>query len=53
MGSCLSNTVRPHLTLGPHTIAEHTVEGILGRFIDVGYAYRFGPTLTTQSSLRS
>jgi beta-mannosidase len=26
----------------PHTVMEHSVESILGRFVDVGYAYRFG-----------
>jgi beta-mannosidase len=26
----------------PHTVIEHSVEAILGRFVDVGYAYRFG-----------
>ena len=25
-----------------HTVIEHSVEAILGRFVDVGYAYRFG-----------
>ncbi len=26
----------------PHTVIERSVEAILGRFVDVGYAYRFG-----------
>jgi beta-mannosidase len=26
----------------PHTVIEHSVESVLGRFVDVGYAYRFG-----------
>jgi beta-mannosidase len=31
------------LELAPHTVAERGVEGILGRFADAGYAFRFGP----------
>jgi beta-mannosidase len=31
------------LELGPHTVVETSVEGILGRFVDAGHAYRFGP----------
>jgi beta-mannosidase len=31
------------LTLAPHAAAHHNVEGLLGRFADAGYAYRFGP----------
>ena len=26
----------------PHAVIEHSVEAILGRFVDAGYAYRFG-----------
>ena len=31
------------LELAPHTVVERTVEGLLGRFVDVSFAYRFGP----------
>ncbi len=31
------------LELAPHTTVERTVEGVLGRFVDVSFAYRFGP----------
>lgn len=29
--------------IAPHTVAEHDAEGLLGRFADISYAYRFGP----------
>ena len=31
------------IELGPHSSARRTVEGILGRFVDAAWAYRFGP----------
>lgn len=31
------------LELAPHTALERCAEGVLGRFVDVAYAYRFGP----------
>ncbi len=31
------------LELAPHSTVERTVEGLLGRFVDVSFAYRFGP----------
>jgi beta-mannosidase len=31
------------IELGPHTFVETSVERILGRFVDAGHAYRFGP----------
>ncbi len=31
------------LRVGPHDGSEHDVEGLLGRFVDVSWAYRFGP----------
>jgi beta-mannosidase len=31
------------LELPAHTTVELSAEGILGRFVDIGYAYRFGP----------
>jgi beta-mannosidase len=31
------------LEVGPHGTAHHNVEGLLGRFADAAYAYRFGP----------
>jgi beta-mannosidase len=31
------------LSLAPHTYVRHNVEGLLGRFVDVTWAYRFGP----------
>ena len=31
------------LALGPHSSAQLTVEGLLGRFVDAAWAYRFGP----------
>jgi beta-mannosidase len=34
---------RLELELGRRTVVERAVEGILGRFVDAGYAYRFGP----------
>ena len=30
------------VNLAPHSVLERSVEGILGRFVDVSYAYRFG-----------
>ncbi len=29
--------------LAPHSVAQRNVESLLGRFLDVGWAYRFGP----------
>jgi len=29
--------------LAPHAAVSHNVEALLGRFVDVGWAYRFGP----------
>ncbi|MGI8506813.1 MAG: glycoside hydrolase family 2 protein [Solirubrobacteraceae bacterium] len=34
---------REELEIGPRGIAERTVEGVLGRFVDAAWAYRFGP----------
>src|SRR5262249_21576904 len=31
------------LALEPHSSSTHNVEAILGRFVDVSWAYRFGP----------
>lgn len=31
------------LSLAPHTQSAHNVEELLGRFVDVSWAYRFGP----------
>jgi beta-mannosidase len=31
------------LQLEPHGAAERTVEGLIGRFVDAAWAYRFGP----------
>lgn len=31
------------LVLPPHSVIERDVEGLLGRFVDASYAYRFGP----------
>jgi len=31
------------LELAAHGAAEHSVEGLLGRFVDAAWAYRFGP----------
>jgi len=31
------------LELAPHTTAEYNVEDLLGHFVDVSWAYRFGP----------
>ncbi len=31
------------LELAAHSVAQHGVEDVLGRFVDVGWAYRFGP----------
>ena len=31
------------IELGPHACVETSVERILGRFVDAGHAYRFGP----------
>jgi beta-mannosidase len=35
--------VEESLELGPHSYARRTVEGMLGRFVDAAWAYRFGP----------
>jgi beta-mannosidase len=34
---------RHEIELDPHTSCTHNVEQILGRFVDVSWAYRFGP----------
>ncbi len=31
------------LQLAPHSVVERDVEGVLGRFVDASYAFRFGP----------
>jgi beta-mannosidase len=31
------------LCVAPHTTEAHNVEGLLGRFVDAAWAYRFGP----------
>jgi beta-mannosidase len=31
------------LELPPHSVIERDVEGLLGRFVDASYAFRFGP----------
>ncbi len=31
------------VALAPHAAAERSVEGLLGRFVDASWAYRFGP----------
>ena len=40
---CPTNTAAVELGLAPHTTIERSVEGVLGRFADAGYAFRFGP----------
>ncbi len=35
--------VRTPVALAPHTQAAFDVEGLLGRFVDISWAYRFGP----------
>ncbi|MCW3000782.1 MAG: glycoside hydrolase family 2 protein [Conexibacter sp.] len=34
---------RAEIAVAPHGTEHHNVEGLLGRFADAGYAYRFGP----------
>jgi beta-mannosidase len=31
------------VALGPHGYSSFDIEGLIGRFVDVGWAYRFGP----------
>ena len=35
--------ISEQLEIAPHGSARRTVEGLLGRFVDVAWAYRFGP----------
>ena len=39
----LVEEVSRELCLAPHTTEAHNVEGLLGRFVDAAWAYRFGP----------
>jgi beta-mannosidase len=39
----LVEEVSRDLCLAPHTTEAHNVEGLLGRFVDAAWAYRFGP----------
>jgi beta-mannosidase len=39
----LVDEVSRDLCVAPHTTEAHNVEGLLGRFVDAGWAYRFAP----------
>ena len=38
----LVEEVETPLIIGPHSAIEHDAEELLGRFVDIGYTYRFG-----------
>lgn len=38
----LVGEVETEIVVGPHSLLERDVEDLLGRFVDIGYAYRFG-----------
>ena len=42
-GEILVGEADESLEVAPHSVSERSVEAILGRFVDVAYAYRFGP----------
>jgi beta-mannosidase len=39
---CVGEVVEP-IVLAPHSQSAYDVEGLLGRFVDISWAYRFGP----------
>ncbi|MEI7760730.1 MAG: glycoside hydrolase family 2 protein [Thermoleophilia bacterium] len=41
-GHCTAEGVVP-VSLPPRSTSEYAAEAIIGRFVDIGYAYRFGP----------
>jgi beta-mannosidase len=42
-GEQLVEQARAAVELGPHSQAQWNVEQVIGHFVDVGWAYRFGP----------